>query len=419
VHFVTPVSSIEAQQLVNRWRDQAPSVLWYNAGRGKLYRADLEGMAAQFARRAREIADDLNRLGNRRTEDALEAEAQQSYLAAARRLPTWELVEHNTDFDDDGKEQSRWEPSAVGVNNAFYRNLKTAENRHPELFMRHTGAYGWEWGSDLERVCKPVQSVKVARRVFVAEKEEERRVYLGMLAEQMKKLGERSLIEALRSRDSKLDNDYRRMGKIALSCNDVNGGAFDKACDAAVVTLGQTRRARDMRRRLHVQTNREQDAVALWFYNTHLIGDRLTPEDMQIKLQELFGQNPHAAVFAKTRVGIDETISARKAVAIYSDFFTLKRCKIRTPDGERVNGYDFIADAGSVSGEDVRHFLAGLPVSLNFCNTHDDNSETDDKQLQSQQTTPFQGFKISKRSVLIAAAIPITPAEVQQMGAYA
>lgn len=377
VHFASAVSSVEAQQVVSRFRDQSPVVYWYNAGIGAMSRGDYVRTGSELLQAAEAIAAELNaaeltELVDAAVDDAMLAEYRHLRRRHAARLGTGVLVEfHRDPFDDEDLRAATgyWRPSAVGVNNVAFDIMRRAETRHPDLFKVATGRYNWRWADDVVAVVELTRAERKERDGFVEERAEERAVYVGALAEDLRKLVVDDARAMLRGKKT-ADEDLRAVARIAVRVDEVNGNDWSKACDAAAFSELRTRRANSLVRRLEIQNDRDRDPLARWFYSAFLVGERLTPDAILTKIREHYLADPWLRSLVADRPGgwHPETMTARKAVGILTDFYSVKRCKIDDGDG-RVNGWELVDDCGSVAGVSVRQFRTVAETVSETCLT--------------------------------------------------
>lgn len=367
VHFASAVSSVEAQQIVNRFRNEAPAVCyWYNRGTGKKTRTNVTRLAKQILADAIDLANGLNACdeADPNEEDACFVEWRRARLRATSRLSTGQLVDVAEDPETGHK---TYEPSPVGVNNAVYTTLKATEGKNPELFKNNTAVYGWTWLDDLVATAETSPAEKQERAEYAEEKAEEEHIYLEYMAETVKEQG----LDTLRHniRNGLGDSDYHALGKAVLSLYDIIGD-FDAACDAAVLTDCKTRRVNTMKRQLRIQQDRDdphKGIIANAVYALFETGERLTPAQVLARLQMVYHSDPVLKLFAKpANAKSPEPLTERKAVAILADYFDLKRCKIAGESG-RDNGYELVADCPVVCGVSLNSIL--LRETENFSET--------------------------------------------------
>ena len=329
VHLLARVSSVLAQQVVNRFRTAAAGVVyWYNRGEKKGGPLDINTVAKQILEDAQSLAAELNACedADPNTDDVGIQEWRRARLFAARRVDNAQLIEEDEDIETGAK---YYQPSPVGVNHAIYRTLERVENTHPELFKRNTAVYGWEWLQDLAAVDCLTKTEKDTAAAFADERAEERLVEIDSMLRDIHAAGPDVLEHNIKH--SIGDGAYMGLGKAVLTFYDILG-SFSEACEAALQTEGKTRRINTLKRRLIIQRERDisgPNLITDLIYQIFEPGDRLTPEQIQDRINAIYKSDPVLKLFNKPlHQGAPEQITPRKAVQILADYYELKRCKM-------------------------------------------------------------------------------------------
>lgn len=392
VHIASYSSSIEAQQVVNRFRTAAPGVVyWYNNGEGKGSRFNLATAAKGILADALIISDALNRNPeiDLNSDDVFLKDLNRARFAAVSRLYTAQIIETEEDIETGGK---FYQPSPVGVNHAVFQFLQQSENMHPELFKRNTAAYGWAWLPDAIATATAAGDDTEAARAYAAEKIDEENTHNEYIVETMRTQGRPFLQDNIRHGLG--DGDYFRLGKAVLLFDDILKD-FDAACDAAIITGGKTRATNTLARRLKIQQAQASmyphNAITGTVYQIFSEGDRVTPEEIRERLTAVFDSDTVTSVFLHPAASSRGPLDERKAVSLLADYFDMKRCKVSGEDGSRSNAYELLSCVPTVKS-----------VSLNSL-LYRENSETTIPGF-GQPDNLNQLFKQNRSAELVTAA---------------
>ncbi len=352
VHIASYSSSIEAQQVVNRFRTAAPGIVyWYNNGEGTGSRFNLATAAKHILADALIISDALNRNPeiDLNSDDVFLKDLNRARLASVGRLDTAQIIESEEDIETGG---CYYQPSPVGVNHAVFQFLQQSENAHPEFFKRNTAAYGWAWLPDAIATATAPSDTEAAR-AYAADKLDEENTHNEYIVETMRAAGRPFLQDNIRHGLG--DGDYFRLGKAVLLFDDILLD-FDAACDAAIITGGKTRATNTLARRLRIQqaqaAQHPHNAITGVVYQIFSEGERVTPEEIRERLTAVFASDPVTRVFIQPLASSRAPLDERKAVSLLADYFDMKRCKVGGDDGSRSNAYELLScvpTAGSVS----------------------------------------------------------------------
>jgi len=344
VHLLSGVSSVIAQQIVNRFRTAAAGVVyWYNRGekKGKLF--DVNKIALQVLQDSQALADSLNdcEAADLNEADIAMIEWQRSRALAASYLYTTQLVETEEDIETGHK---YWQPSPTGVNHAVYRLLEHAECENPAIFKRHTAVYGWEWLPDCVAGETLDDTSKKQAAAFAEEKAEDRAAVINLVIDQIEAAGVDVLKHNIRAGTG--ERLYHALGVSILTYYDILGD-FQTACNLARETGTSTRKINTMKRRLKIQLRRNEPVGGIIQNAIYMIfetGARLTPDQIKERLEAVYMSDPVLSLYAtKQSRNAPEPLTNKKAVQILADHYNLKRCKIQE-NGAWVNAWELVDD---------------------------------------------------------------------------
>lgn len=381
VHLLTAVSSIEAQQIVNRFRLAAPGIVYdysNNQATGDAAHFDVRWLASEITTQAQQTADHLTAKTATMTPEAC------ALVEYERKAAQALLDAHIIQFvpeDDTTQEPAYYQPSPAGVTHEIFKRFKAAERHNPELYKNNLAAYGWQFGDDLRRVI--VERDSGGRAAFVAECHEARQAKIKTLAQQLLGDGYTATTEAVKD-SANQSSLFLRNAQFALVLHgdktDGRPGLVDSwqlATDAILAAEDSAQKRNSLIRRLRIQQDRKQPLTAQ-IYGLFAVGERLTGDDIAERLMAFCEQNPTMALFTRKRWADHEPINAARAVRFVRDYFELKRGKVATADG-RDNCYLFVDDCPHIT-ENVRLDLwaagEGGSVSLPCPTPHAPRSET-------------------------------------------
>ncbi len=304
------VSSIEAQQIVNRFRSGAVEmVYWYSTGKGEATHFDLEKVASELLQDAIEISAKLNANQDADPNDATNDKYRTSRLLAAATFEGTRMVEL---AEDELTGVKRWQVSAVGVNHVAYQRLKSAEITHPNLFKANTARYGWVWCETQKEQLEPKN--KPGRDAYAAHQEEERLISLCSLLDLMRKEGLESVKRNIKHFSQ--SSQYVQVARIALSLY-TTLGCFDKALEATRWSRGNPRRVYTIQRRIEIA--RSDNSLIAGLFE---VGEKVTSQVILDRLREAIANDP----ILRTLQNPDK-LTAQKAVLVIKDYITIKRGK--------------------------------------------------------------------------------------------
>lgn len=358
VHIASYSSSIEAQQVVNRFRTAAPGIVyWYNNGEGEGSRLNLGKVARQILNDALVVSEALNTNPeiDLNSDDVFLKDLNRARLAAVSRLYTAQIIETEEDLETGDR---YYQPSPVGVNHAMFQFLQQSENTHPELFKRNTAAYGWAWLPDDTAAAAGAGDTEAARD-YAAEKLEEEALFNEYIVETMRTQGRDFLQDNIRNGIG--DGDYFRLGKAVLLFDDILRD-FDAACDAAILTGGKTRATNTLARRLRIQQAQAltypHNAITGTVYQVFSEGERLTPEEIRERLTAVLDSDTVTREFIRpATAGGRAPLDERKAVSLLADYFDMKRCKVSGDDGSRANAYELLSCVPTINSVSLNSLL--------------------------------------------------------------
>lgn len=355
VHFLTDASSIEAQQIVNRFRLAAPGIVYAYANK------DATGAAESFNVRwlADKITQEATATAERLTGYLVDKSPEGVALIEHQRKAAQALLDARiiqfVPEDDTTQEPASYQPSPAGVTHEIFKRFKAAERANPALYKNNLAAYGWHFLDDLQRVI--IDQDTTGRAAFVAECAEERRKKLYVLAGDLLGDGYTATNEAMQD-TSQLTSFYIRNAQLALVLHgDKASGRpglvsdWQTAVDGVLAAEDSAQKRNRLLRQLKVQRDRKNPLTAQ-IYRLFAIGERLTPDIIAARLLGLCERNPIMATLARKRWATDEPINSERAVRFIRDYFELKRGKLATDDG-RENCYIFIDDCPHI-GDGLR-----------------------------------------------------------------
>ena len=313
-HFATvhlhSVSSIEAQQIVNRFRAApADMVYWYNAGKGKAIYFNCEQNAQVVLDDALRIRDQLNTLESADPNDATHEAYRESRLLAAATFEGMQIVEQ---VEDPLTGLKRWEVSPVGVNHVAYRLLQLAELKHPNIFKANTARYGWHW-------CEPIATQHTSNHVkkrakYAKQCEDERMIQLNHLLGSMREEG----IECVKRNMRRLGQlpQYLQIARIVLSFY-ILLGSFNQALKATLWSRGNQRRANTIKRRVNIALSDNAFIVDLFE-----VGEQVSSQIILERLRNVIHKDPLLRILQNP-----DTLTSKKAVLVIKDYISLRRTK--------------------------------------------------------------------------------------------
>jgi hypothetical protein len=344
-----------AQQLVNRLRTAAAGcVYWYNASDGGGYSVDTHAFQAHHLRDARSLAKGLN--GRERVN--LNDTSQEAILARSS-MRRWEtlagaLVREDEDIEDGRK---WWDINYLGADNAAFHDIATYTNSNPRAWQNELKRYGWSWLEDRHVVIAKTDTAVAARQKAYSDemKAERTKAHQARVAT-MREHGDAWTRDAAKTHE---DVQVLQVAQQVVAVQDSlkasdarRQEAFLKACELVEGANDNTRKLNAIKRQIKAQhLALAGDAFTLELLKAFTPGERLTSDEVHQRVMEVYTSDEVMTLHARHvlryhfSAEAESRLTARKAVEVLGDLYTVKRSSARVPGSEApVHVYEIVGE---------------------------------------------------------------------------
>lgn len=360
VHFLSPVASIEAQQIANRFRLAAPGIVYDYLNKdatGAAVKFDVNWLADKIVKEAVKTADALNLdLKNTTTPE------EEAFLEYKRKVSQNATQRHDIQFvpaDPATLEPAYYQPSPAGVTHEIFKRFLEAERKNPGVYKNNLASYGWDFLPDLQRVITTPASD--GRAVFVAECHEARMKKLNALGQQLLTDGYTATQTAVKASSSQTSL-FMRNAQFALVLHGDKSqhqaglvASWSLAVDGMLAAEDSHQKRNTLIRQLKIQADR-QNPLTEEIYQQFNLGELLTGDEVAARLISILAADPVMSVIVRKRWKNDPQITGPRAIRFLRDYFQLKRTKRYTATSVD-NCYMLIDDCPHIDtavGQDMR-----------------------------------------------------------------
>lgn len=361
VHLLSSVASIEAQQIVNRFRLASPGIVYDYMNKdatGTAVSFDVNWLAGKIVKEAIKTADALN-LDLKNTNPTAEEAAFFEYKRKTSQNAT---QRHDIQFvpaDPATLEPAYYQPSPAGVTHEIFKRFHDAERTNPDLYKRNLASYGWDFLKDVRRVITTPAAAE--RDQFVAECHDARMKKLAALGQQLLGDGYTATQTAVKA-SSNQTNLFMRNAQFALILHGDKTShqaglvvSWSLAIDGMLAAEDSAQKRNSLIRQLKVQADR-QNPLTAQIYQEFNLSELLTGDEIAARLVAIFAADPVMAIMIRKRWANDPQITGPRAIRFLKDYFQLKRTK-RNFTGAIENCYMLVDDCPHIEtavGQDMR-----------------------------------------------------------------